>query len=422
MNNFSSKTDFLDYLYNLPKLHKKNDLSYIKRLLKQLGNPQNKVKTIHVTGTNGKGSTSYYLSALLQKAGQKTGLFVSPYVNEVNERIQLNNQNISDEAFLKIGNYIYQTILEIKQIDQDFSVVTFEFEVAMAFEYFAMQHCDYAVIEVGIGGTHDKTNVIDPQVSIITSIGLDHEQIIGPTIADIAREKSGIIKEKRSVVLGKISDDVVTIFEKKAKQKNAPIFQLGKDFKVKVINQKLQYKDKTHVLVFNARPVVENYDIAMAVCTFFLLHISLPTIAIEETINNVNIPGRYQIVQQKPLIIADGAHNIPAIKNLMSYVHQIAKGEVYLLVGMMKDKDIKEEFDIFKKYGYKNIYLTSVKMPRAAKLDDFINVLGKMYTYVPNGRKAFEKIRKKLGKDDMLVITGSFYLVSEILNGGPYEN
>ena len=208
---FTNVDQVINRIYSLPKLHPKNDLSYVKRILKQLNNPQDSVKTIHVTGTNGKGSTSYYLSNLLQKAGQKTGLFVSPYIYEFNERIQLNGKNISNRDLVEVANKIEAAIKELKKTDPDFSLVTFEYEVALAFQFFAQKKCDYAVIEVGIGGEHDKTNVITPEVSIITTIGLDHEKIIGPTLADIAKEKSGIIKQNKPVVLGNIPQDVLDI-------------------------------------------------------------------------------------------------------------------------------------------------------------------------------------------------------------------
>ena len=206
---FTNVDQVINRIYSLPKLHPKNDLSYVKRILKQLNNPQDSVKTIHVTGTNGKGSTSYYLSNLLQKAGQKTGLFVSPYIYEFNERIQLNGKNISNRDLVEVANKIEAAIKELKKTDPDFSLVTFEYEVALAFQFFSQKKCDYAVIEVGIGGEHDKTNVITPEVSIITTIGLDHEKIIGPTLADIAKEKSGIIKQNKPVVLGNIPQDVL---------------------------------------------------------------------------------------------------------------------------------------------------------------------------------------------------------------------
>lgn len=200
--------EVISKIEHLPRWHERNELTYIKRVLKELGNPQDKVKTIHVTGTNGKGSTSYYLRNLLEKAGLKTGLFVSPYIEKFNERIQVGGASISNAKLVEGYQVIEQTIQKIQKVEPDFHLVTFEFEVAMAFWIFAQQKVDYAVIEVGIGGEHDKTNVITPQVSIITTIGLDHEEIIGPTIQDIAQEKSGIIKQGKPVVVGKIPQEV----------------------------------------------------------------------------------------------------------------------------------------------------------------------------------------------------------------------
>mgnify|MGYP000523742549 FL=1 len=265
---FTNAQEVISCLYSLPHLHPKNDLSFIKKILAKLGNPQDQVKTVHITGTNGKGSTSYYLATLLKKAGQKTGLFVSPYVYRFNERIQLNNQDISDQDLVKAANKVQAAFEEIQKEDNDFSLVTFEYEVAIAFVYFADQKCDYAVIEVGIGGEHDKTNVITPEASIITTIGLDHEQIIGPTIQDIAREKSGIIKRNRPVVLGNVPQEVLPILKQKAEKEQAPLYQLGRDFEVKLYEQ-IVYSDNEHELAFKLRPQVEGFDIAIAVRTFF---------------------------------------------------------------------------------------------------------------------------------------------------------
>jgi dihydrofolate synthase/folylpolyglutamate synthase len=240
---FTNVDQVIKRIYSLPKLHPKNDLSYIKRILTELNNPQDSVKTIHVTGTNGKGSTSYYLSNLLQKAGQKTGLFVSPYIYEFNERIQLNGKNISDADLISQANEIELAIDTLRKDDPNFSLVTFEYEVALAFQFFAQKKCDYAVIEVGIGGEHDKTNVIIPEVSVITTIGLDHEKIIGPTLADIAREKSGVIKQNKPVVLGNIPQDVLEILLDKAQAENSKSFLLGRDFKIKYLKHAIEYQD-----------------------------------------------------------------------------------------------------------------------------------------------------------------------------------
>ncbi|EEJ75986.1 bifunctional protein FolC [Lactobacillus acidophilus ATCC 4796] len=413
---FTSAQKIIDYLYSLPHLHPKNDLSFIKRLLKKLGNPQNQVKTIHITGTNGKGSTSYYLSNLLKKAGQKTGLFVSPYVYRFNERIQLDNQDISDQDLIVVANIVQKAYEELQEEDSAFSLVTFEYEVALAFVYFAQKKCDYAVIEVGIGGEHDKTNVIMPEASIITTIGLDHEQIIGPTIQDIAREKSGVIKHNRPVILGNIPKNVLPILEQKAKIEDAPIYLLGKDFNVS-IDQKIHYIDSQYKLNFVLRAQVEAYDIAVAFKTFSLLNLKLSDEDIENAIDQTIIPGRYHILEQKPLVILDGAHNIQAMTNLLNTVHQLAQkrgGHVHALITMMKDKDLEQVFSLFNKDD--DVLLTTLSYARTAKKNDFPINVERRYNYDRDYRSGFTKLKNKMADNDVLLVTGSFYLVSAILN------
>ena len=382
----------------------------------KLGNPQDQVKTVHITGTNGKGSTSYYLATLLKKAGQKTGLFVSPYVYRFNERIQLNNQDISDQDLVKAANKVQAAFEEIQKEDNDFSLVTFEYEVAIAFVYFADQKCDYAVIEVGIGGEHDKTNVITPEASIITTIGLDHEQIIGPTIQDIAREKSGIIKRNRPVVLGNVPQEVLPILKQKAEKEQAPLYQLGRDFEVK-LDEQIVYSDNEHELAFKLRPQVEGFDIAIAVRTFFLLDLPLTNEKVEQAIDQTVIPGRYQVLQTKPLIILDGAHNIQAMTNLLKTVHQLAEkrqGHIHALVTMMKDKDLEQVFALFKQND--DVLLTTLDYPRVAEQNDFPIDVKRRYNYERDYQRGFTTLKNKMADNDILLVTGSFYLVSAILN------
>lgn len=413
---FINAQEVISCLYSLPHLHPKNDLSFIKKILAKLGNPQDQVKNVHITGTNGKGSTSYYLATLLKKAGQKTGLFVSPYVYRFNERIQLNNQDISDQDLVKAANKVQAAFEEIQKEDNDFSLVTFEYEVAIAFVYFADQKCDYAVIEVGIGGEHDKTNVITPEASIITTIGLDHEQIIGPTIQDIAREKSGIIKRNRPVVLGNVPQEVLPILKQKAEKEQAPLFQLGRDFEVK-LDEQIAYSDNEHELAFKLRPQVEGFDIAIAVRTFFLLDLPLTNEKVEQAIDQTVIPGRYQVLQTKPLIILDGAHNIQAMTNLLKTVHQLAEkrqGHLHALVTMMKDKDLEQVFALFKQND--DVLLTTLDYPRVAKQNDFPIDVQRRYNYERDYQRGFTTLKNKMADNDILLVTGSFYLVSAILN------
>ncbi len=412
---FTKAQDVINYLYSLPKLHEKADLSYIKKVLTFLDNPQDKVKTVHVTGTNGKGSTSYYLSSLLQKAGQKTGLFVSPYVFEFNERIQLNGRNISDADLVKTANAIESALTKIRKTNNNFSLVTFEYEVVMAFLYFAREKCDYAVIEVGIGGEHDKTNVIVPEVSVITTIGLDHEQIIGPTLQDIAREKSGVIKKNRPVIIGNVPKEVLPIIQQKAQEESAPLIQLGKDFKIS-LQENLTYQDQNKKISFLPRPLVEGYDVGIAISAVSLLGVKLSAAEIKEAINQTKIPGRYQIVQNNPLVILDGAHNIQAVQNLLNYAHCEQKrrqGQVRILIMMMKDKDIAQVFDLF--HATDEVYLTTIDYPRAAKKKDFPQWIQEKYQYMSDWQAAYQNLKQKSQTNDILLVTGSFYLVGNIL-------
>lgn len=415
--NFTNTQDVISYLYSLPKFHQKADLSYIKKTLAALHNPQDQVKTVHVTGTNGKGSTCYYLSNLLQKAGQKTGLFVSPYVYEFNERIQLNGQNISDERLIDLANQIEKVLSKIRQTEPAFSLATFEYEVAMAFLYFAQEKCDFAVIEVGIGAEHDKTNVITPEVSIITTVGLDHEQIIGPTIADIAHEKSGIIKKNRPVVLGNVPKEVLPLLLTKANNENAPVKLWNKNFKMNFEHDEdMIYRDEKSTLSFVLRPHVEGIDIAVAIQAFKLLNLQLTDLQIEKTINETVIPGRYQVLVTQPLIILDGAHNIQAMKNLLAFAHeqqQKRHGIIRILIMMMKDKDLTEVFALFKPTDH--VMLTTIDYPRAAKKNDFPREVREKYEYNSDWRRAFVQMRQASHANDILLVTGSFYLVGCIL-------
>ena len=417
MNNvtFTKAQDVINYLYSLPKLHEKADLSYIKKVLTFLDNPQDKVKTVHVTGTNGKGSTSYYLSSLLQKAGQKTGLFVSPYVFEFNERIQLNGRNISNQNLVEIANQIELILAKIRRENPAFSLVTFEYEVVMAFLYFAREKCDYAVIEVGIGGEHDKTNVIIPEVSVITTVGLDHEKIIGPTLQDIAREKSGVIKKNRPVIIGNVPKEVLPIIQQKAQKEHATIKLLGKDFKIS-LQENLTYQDQNKKISFLPRPLVEGYDVGIAISAVSLLGVKLSAAEIKEAINQTKIPGRYQVLQNNPLIVLDGAHNIQAVQNLLNYAHCEQKrrqGQVRILIMMMKDKDIAQVFDLF--HATDEVYLTTIDYPRAAKKKDFPQWIQEKYQYMSDWQAAYQNLKQKSQTNDILLVTGSFYLVGNIL-------
>jgi dihydrofolate synthase/folylpolyglutamate synthase len=415
VSSFTSKKEALAYLYSLQHFHPRGDLTFIKHLLKELGNPQDSLKLLHVTGTNGKGSTCYYLRALLEKAGQKTGLFVSPYVEQFNERIQIAGRNISDAGLIEAFTVVKDALKRIQKQDPAFSVTIFEFETAAAFWAFKKAGCTYAVIEVGIGGRHDSTNVIRPEVSCITTVGLDHEQLLGPHLSDIAREKSGIIKAKTPVVLGNIPRSVLKIFLTEADQKQSPVSLLGCDFSIKKEKSSLVYQAGDLHYEFKNRPLAEGYDIAVAVTAFKKLGLPVPKKAIEQAIDETKIPGRMQVVNKRPLVLADGAHNQQAMNNLLQVVRKKQKAQgsqVYVLLTMMKDKDLEQVLGLFKD---EKITLTTLAYPRAAKLADFPARYQKL-PYAPDFWQGYQSLAKKAGPHDIILVTGSFYLVGAFLN------
>lgn len=415
MSTFASKKEALTYLYSLQHFHPRGDLTYIRRLLQELGNPQASLQLLHVTGTNGKGSTCYYLRALLENAGRKTGLFVSPYVEQFNERIQIAGHNISDQGLCEAFTVVKDALTVVQKQDPSFSVTIFEFETAAAFWAFKRADCDYAVIEVGIGGTHDSTNVIWPLISCITTVGLDHEKLLGPHLSDIAREKSGIIKEKRPVVLGNIPHSVLPIFMKKAAQEKSPVYLLGRDFTIKKKGQQLVYQCDKVQYRFAGRPMAEGYDIAVALTAFAQLKLPLGRLAVQEAIDETKIPGRLQVIQKRPLVLADGAHNQQAMTNLLQVVRAKQRhlgGQVYVFLTMMKDKDLKQVLALF---NDEKITLTTLPYPRVAKRTDF-PAQYQALPYIPNFWQAFQSIAKKAGPHDIILVTGSFYLVGAFLN------
>lgn len=392
------KKEVLNRLYQLPHLHPKNDLSYVKRALQALGNPQDRYRTVHVTGTNGKGSTCYYLRALLQQAGQKTGLFVSPYVVDFNERIQINGQLISNQLLVLAFQSVNKAVLTLQAQQADFSLTTFEFETCMAFWAFAHEQCDYAVIEVGIGGEHDKTNVIKPAVSVITTVGLDHEQLIGPTLADIAREKSGVIKAGRPVVLGNVPQSVLGILKAKAAKLQAPVIRYQQDFQA---------------AGFLPKPLVERIDAGCALAALAQLPVKLSWGQQKRAILQTAIPGRYQILGRQPLVIADGAHNIQAMQHLLAWVRQMPHARIRVVLGMMKDKDLDQVLHLFR--PAEQIMLTRIDYPRAAKLTDFPSWAQRRFSYEPRYRQAVSQVWRQSQPNDIVLITGSFYLVGAVL-------
>ncbi|APU71623.1 bifunctional folylpolyglutamate synthase/dihydrofolate synthase [Companilactobacillus crustorum] len=410
----------IQYIHSLPKFHRTNDLTNIKQALHRLGDPQDSYETIHITGTNGKGSTTNFLANLLEATGQRVGMFTSPFIKEFNERIQINHKYISNADLLDDVNFIKEKVDGIP-------LAEFEFVTILGYFYFRGR-VDVAVIEAGIGAKHDKTNVIIPELSIITSIDLDHEQLIGPTIQDIAKEKSGIIKLHKPIVTGVLQDSVREIIETMAIKKNSPLFEFGKSFGIRNYKNNdfnlsfTYYDDKVVLEDISCQGFEEttamNASIAIRAFRYFQEQHQMLSSSelIYQNLDKNHLPGRAQIVQKNPLILMDGAHNISAVHNLInSLAINHENKDIIVLYAGMKDKD---RHKIIEELAPKvsHVYITKLDMPRSAvasdyNLDDYTNV-----SFIENYRSQLQKIVAKMNSKQLLVITGSFYLVSDLEN------
>ncbi|PMD67746.1 bifunctional folylpolyglutamate synthase/dihydrofolate synthase [Companilactobacillus nuruki] len=408
----------INYIHSLPKFQRTNGLENIKQALHRLGDPQDSYETIHITGTNGKGSTTNFLSNLLEATGKRVGMFTSPFVTEFNERIQINHEYISNSDLLKLVNYVKEIVAEIP-------LAEFEFVTILGYFYF-QERVDVAVIEAGIGAKHDKTNVILPDISIITSIDLDHEKLIGPTIQDIAKEKSGIIKKNKPIITGLIHESVKGIVEKEAQQQNSPLFEFGRDFSISNYQSNkfklsFTYQDN-HVTIEDVNCLgfekTTAMNAAIAICAFEKYQIQqqqqIDVNLIKRALDKKHLPGRAQIVQKDPLILMDGAHNISAIYNLInSLTINDENKDIIVLYAGMKDKDRHEILDELAAKT-KHVYVTKLDMERSAKASDYDFSTYTNVSFVENYYEELQKIIDTMTKSQILLITGSFYLISDL--------
>ncbi len=395
------------------------------KLLEAFDNPQHKFKSIHVAGTNGKGSTSHTLAAIFQKAGYKTGLYTSPHLKHLNERIRINGVPISEQA---IALFTERVIESAKSIQPSF----FEVMVAMAFNYFAEEQVDIAIIEVGLGGRLDSTNVIIPELSVITTIGWDHMDLLGDTLPKIAAEKAGIIKESIPVVISHRQDEeVMEVFASKALEMNAPAY-VGSDLfevsypKFDSETGKTYWQVNGRVILFGLNGWYQQYNLSgilMAIEVMKNKGYHLPQEAVLAGLSEVSaltgLKGRWQIVQEKPLSIADTGHNLDGLKETLRQIESLREqfgGEKLFVLGFVSDKDIENIVELFPKEA--RYFLCAAKIPRALpvvetiekfRLMGFENIKG--YDSVDD---AWREAQKAAGSNDVIYIGGSTFVVAEI--------
>ena len=392
----------LPMFQNIGKTAFKKDLTNIQSLTDYLDKPQNKYKTIHVAGTNGKGSTSHMLASILQEAGYKVGLTTSPHLKDFRERIRVNGEMCSEEF---VVDFVAQH--ETKIVNQNASF--FEIAVAMAFEYFAQQKVDIAIIETGLGGRLDSTNIIHPILSVITNIGLDHTQFLGNTLTEIAGEKAGIIKPKTPVVIGETTAETKAVFYQHAKDKNAKIIfteehpQAELDSDLKGIYQK---KNKQTVL--NA--IIELQELGLTISTSDIEN------GLKNVIKNTNLRGRWDILQNNnPLIVADTAHNPHGLKEVAKQISETAYETLHLVLGFVNDKDVLESLSYFPKDA--KYYFTQPDVPRQLKIEDLKLIIPNDLdaTYYPSVKEAVEAAKISAQENDFIYIGGSTFVVAEAI-------
>ena len=429
----------IEYLYNqLPVFHRigakafKADLSNTIALCEHLGNPQNKFKSIHVAGTNGKGSTSHLLAAILQSAGYRTGLYTSPHLKDFTERFRINGKKIKKS---RITAFVKQNKFFLEKLEPSF----FEMSVALAFDFFANEKVDIAVIEVGLGGRLDSTNIIMPELSVITNIGYDHTDILGDTLPKIATEKAGIIKQNVPVVISEKHVETENVFLEKAKSTDSPIFFAEDFYFLETPKNKIH---KMIVDVYNVENAERRPQVFMKNLTSQLFgkyqlkniggvlksveilqnlgyKISEKNIrkGISEVCDLTGLKGRWQILISKPLTICDTGHNEHGIKILLEQIEELKPKNIHFVIGFVKDKDVKSVLELFPKSA--NYYFCEANSPRSLAAENLMELaksIGLHGYSILNVNDAIKKAQENAQTDDLVFVCGSNYLVAEIEN------
>ena len=405
----------------------KKDLTNTIALCKALGNPEKKFKTIHVGGTNGKGSTSHMLAAVLQNAGYKTGLYTSPHLHDFRERIKINGM-LCEEAF--VIDFTQRIMPLIYDIEPSF----FEITVAMAFDYFASQNVDIAIIEVGLGGRLDSTNIIIPELSVITNIGFDHMNMLGNTLQLIAFEKAGIIKPNTPVVIGEYLPETKPVFIDKAMLENAPIiFAQEKRYVAEFTNEHHQLQisvaehgnDKREDYLLDLPGIYQTKNLVTVLEALHQLRLqgwNISEAIVKKALHQVKkltgFYGRWQIIHEHPNIVLDVAHNEDGIKQLVEQLELTTFNNLHIVMGLVKDKDSTKVLQLLPKNA--TYYFTKAPIPRAldeAELQTTaatFNLQGHHYQTV---NMALQTAVDKAQKDDLILVCGSVFIVAEVIIG-----
>ena len=429
----------VDYLFSqLPMYSKigaaayKEDLHNSIAICDALNNPQNKFKSIHIAGTNGKGSTSHLLAAILQEAGYKTGLYTSPHLKDFRERIKINGTMVSESFVI---DFVIRTNSLVEQIQPSF----FELTMAMAFDYFAQEAVDIAFIETGLGGRLDSTNIITPILSVITNIGFDHMNILGDTLVKIAGEKAGIIKQSVPVVIGEYSEETKRVFETKAAECNAPIHFAQEEYSIVDYKHSLRQLDcsvfdkEKNEKIFYSLDLNGLYQLKNLLTILatekelqkqgFFIPLETKKNALANVKKLTGLHGRWELIADNPFIVLDVAHNEDGMKQILSQTNIFleanddgtSKNKLHFILGMAKDKELSKVLNLMPRDA--NYYFTAAHIPRAIPS---IELMMKAAEYglpglhFDNVNDAIEEAKKRALQNDLIVVCGSVFLVGEV--------
>lgn len=419
----------LEFIHGRTQFKKIPTLKRMQYLLEKLGNPHVNGKFIHVTGTNGKGSTTAYIRDLIKATGYSVGTFTSPFIQKFNERIAIDGNMISDDELLELVRRIEPIVNEMdRNNESEFDGPTeFEIITAMMFIYFKQKEVDYAVIEVGIGGKYDSTNVLTPILSVITNVRKDHNKILGDTLEKIASQKAGIIKNNQPTIIGEVLAEPKKVLLEVAQKKNSKIYEMGQDFTFKTSSSLhwgekfdfigMGYDIKKIEISMQGQHQIKNAALAIATFIKFaeIEKIEISETLIKEAIKKTNWQGRLELVNQEPLIVLDGAHNLAAIQEIKNVLSKkFYNREIYVIISILEDKAADEMIEAL--LEFKNIHLLVTTFNAHRKVTSLKSLKEKFpnVKQAKSWQEALIEVTNSMSMDDMILFTGSLYFISEV--------
>ncbi|MDC0826004.1 bifunctional folylpolyglutamate synthase/dihydrofolate synthase [Lactococcus petauri] len=413
----------LEWIHSRLKFNIRPGLTRIEALLKLLGTPEKELSMLHVAGTNGKGSTIAFTRGILEQLDLTVATFTSPFIATFGERMAINGHPIPDD---KLIMYVEQLKPFVEEMDKDENlagITEFEIITALAFRYFADEHVDVALIEVGLGGLLDSTNVIQPVATAITTIGMDHMDILGDTLEKIAAQKAGIIKPNTPLVTGKIADEALAVIAQTAQKNQAQHYQYGIDYQVEILeNERFNYKDdEIHLLNLEKALLglhqIDNAALAVKLTMVYAqkVGLSLSEEAIRKGLKRTFWPARMEEISRAPLTLLDGAHNVHAMQRLLENLKNEFSGrKITILFSALVTKDITEMIKMLQTVDNSELILTTFDYPKALKLEDFTYLEKENVALAEDWKSTYSALKANLQKDDVLLMTGSLYFMSQI--------